>query len=117
MDWKSNSGGGVSGGLELAHANNITVNRGASIGTHVVLFKGVTIGSVRSGEKKGCPQIGNAVAICTISVVVGNITIGDDVLIAANSFVNFNVPAHSVVIGNPAHIHHKENASADYCSR
>ena len=48
------------------------------------------------------------------ATVVGNVTIGDDVLIAPGAFVNFDVPSHSVVIGNPAQIHHKENATEGY---
>lgn len=48
------------------------------------------------------------------SVIVGNVQIGDDVLIAPNSYVNFDVPDHSVVIGNPGIIHHKENATENY---
>ena len=37
--------------------------------------------------------------------------IGSDVLIAPNTFVNFDVPDHSIVIGNPATIHYRENAT------
>ena len=37
--------------------------------------------------------------------------IGDDVLIAPNTFVNFDVPSHSVVIGNPATIHPRKDAT------
>ena len=47
-------------------------------------------------------------------MVCGKVVIGDDVLIAANAFVNFDVPSNSVVIGNPGIIHKKENASVDY---
>ena len=44
-----------------------------------------------------------------------NIEIGDDVLIAPNnSYVNVNVPSHSIVIGNPATIHHRDNATEGY---
>lgn len=50
------------------------------------------------------------------STLVGDIHIGNDVMIAANSFVNFDVPDHSVVLGNPATIHHKENATEAYIS-
>lgn len=39
---------------------------------------------------------------------------GSDVLIAAGAFVNFDVPDHSIVIGNSGVIHHKENASKYY---
>jgi len=30
------------------------------------------------------------------------------------TFVNFDVPSHSIVIGNPAKIIHRENATEDY---
>ena len=50
------------------------------------------------------------------STIVGNITIGDDVLIAPNSFVNCDVPAHSVVFGNPCVIKPKENATEGYAN-
>lgn len=35
------------------------------------------------------------------STIVGNIKIGDDVLIAPNTFVNKDIPSHSIVFGNP----------------
>ena len=52
--------------------------------------------------------------LCVNATVVGNINIGNDVLIAANAMVDFDVPDHSVVIGNPGVIHEKYNASQDY---
>ena len=45
------------------------------------------------------------------STIVGRVRIGNDVMIAPNTFVNFDVPSHSIVIGNPAEIHHKDNAT------
>ena len=66
------------------------------------------------GKRKGTPKIGNRVWIGTGSVIVGKITIGDDVLIAPNAYVNCDVPSHSVVLGNPCIIRHKENATENY---
>lgn len=74
----------------------------------------MTIGQENRGFRKGCPTIGNRVWIGINSTIVGNITIGDDVLIAPNSFVNFDVPPHSIVLGNPGSIIHKENATEGY---
>ena len=42
------------------------------------------------------------------------IIIGNDVLIAPNTFVNFDVPDHSIVIGSPGKIIAKENPTKDY---
>ncbi len=47
-------------------------------------------------------------------MIVGNVKIGDDVLIAPLTFVNFDVPPHSIVIGNPAKIIPRENATKGY---
>lgn len=102
-------------GLTLAYPHSIIVNGGVKLGNDVTLFKGVLIGSVKSGRLAGVPTIGNHVVICSNSTIVGNVHIGDDVLIAANAFVNFDVPDHSIVIGNPGQVHYKKNAAADYC--
>lgn len=59
-------------------------------------------------------KIGDGVFVGINATVVGNIEIGDDVLIAPNSYVNVNVPSHSIVIGNPATIHHRDNATEGY---
>ena len=101
-------------GLYLGHPYNITVSPMASLGNNVNLHKGCTIGAENRGKRIGAPQIGNCVSVGINATVVGNISIGDDVLIAPNSFVNFDVPTHSVVIGNPATIHSKENATQGY---
>ena len=101
-------------GLYLGHAYNITVAGGVTLGNNVNLHKGCTIGMENRGKRKGCPTIGNCVAVGINSTIIGNIKIGNDVMIAPNSFVNFDVPDHSVVIGNPAVIHHKENATQGY---
>ena len=45
---------------------------------------------------------------------MGGVRIGNNVLIAANSFVNFDVPSNSVVLGNPGQIHFKENSTKGY---
>lgn len=101
-------------GLYLGHPYNITVAEGVHIGKSVNLHKGCTIGRECRGKRIGVPTIGNKVWIEINSTVVGNIKIGNDVLIAPNSFVNFDVPDHSIVIGNPAVIHHKDDATFGY---
>lgn len=103
-------------GLYLGHAHNINVSPLAIIGNNCNLSKGVTIGKENRGKREGAPTIGNCVWIGTNAVVVGNICVGDDVMIAPNSFVNCDVPSHSIVIGNPCKIIHCENATIGYIS-
>ena len=101
-------------GFYLGHAFCITVSPQAEIGEWCNLHKGVTIGKQNRGKLKGAPKIGNKVWIGVNATVVGKVVIGDDVLIAPGAYVNCDVPSHSVVIGNPCQIHHKENATEGY---
>ena len=101
-------------GLYLGHAFNITINPNAVVGDNCNIHKGVVIGQINRGNKKGTPTIGNKVWIGINAAIVGKITIGDDVLIAPNAYVNVDVPSHSVVFGNPCIIKHRDNATEFY---
>lgn len=92
-------------GFRINHYGNILINQGVSIGENCNIAQGVSIGNVSRGKLKGCPLIGDRVWIGANAVVVGNITIGDDVLIAPLTYVNCDLPAKAVVSGNPCRIH------------
>ncbi len=98
----------------LCHASSIVIHELAKIGNNCTIYKGVSIGSVRSGKRAGVPIIEDNVCIHANSVVAGGITVGHDSLIVADTFVDFDVPPHSLVIGNPAIVKHKDYASKDY---
>ena len=104
-------------GLIIGHAGTIVVNGCAKFEGNVMLTHGVTIGRDIRGKRAGTPTIKKNVCIRCNSTVVGGITIGEDVLIAPNTFVNFDVPAHSIVIGNPATIHHRDNATEGHIGK
>lgn len=74
----------------------------------------MTIGQTNRGRYKGVPTIGNEVWIGINAAVVGGIMIGDDVMIAPNSFVNRDIPSHSVVFGNPCVVMHRDWATEGY---
>lgn len=101
-------------GLIIGHYGRIIINGSARLGEQVYITHGVTIGRNAVGKRKGVPVIGNRVRIGANATIVGDVRIGDDVLIAPNAFVNIDVPDHSVVIGNPCVIHHKEGATEGY---
>lgn len=107
----------IDGGLYIGHPYCISINVDVVIGSNCNIHKGVTIGQENRGERKGTPKLGNCVWIGVNSTIVGNITIGDDVLIAPNTFVNRDIPSHSVVFGNPCIVKHKENATEGYLNR
>ena len=86
----------------------------AKLGKNINIGTGVTIGMENRGKRKGAPTIGDNCWIGTNAVIVGNIKIGSDVLIAPLTYVNFDVPDHSIVIGNPGKIIPKDNAVENY---
>lgn len=101
-------------GLVLVHCGDIAVNNAVTIGKNCTMYQGVTVGMEFRGKRRGNPTIGDNVWIGSNACVVGSVVIGDDVLIAPLAFVNFDVPSHSIVIGNPAKIVRRENATEGY---
>ena len=108
------NGSNVAAGIYLGHAYGINVNPGARIGANWKLHKGCTIGQENRGKRKGAPVLGDRVWVGSGAVIVGRITVGDDVLIAPNAYVNCDVPAHSIVVGNPCKITPRNNATEHY---
>ena len=74
----------------------------------------VTIGRGIAGDRKGFATIGDNVWIGTGAVIIGNIQIGNNVLIAPNTYLNFNVPDNSVVYGNPGKIIKAKDPTGGY---
>ena len=103
-------------GLCISHAYNITINPNAILGRKINIHHGVLVWQTNRG-RKGTPVIGNEVWIGINATIVGKVTIGDDVLIAPNSYVNCDVPSHSIVFGNSCIIKHRENATEGYINR
>lgn len=111
------TGTNIKSGLYLGHHGTVIINPKTIIGKNCNIATGVTIGQENRGARKGCPSIGDNVWIGANSVIVGKITIGNDVLIAPLTFVNFDVPSHAIVIGNPARIIKKTNATKGYINK
>ena len=101
-------------GFYIGHSGRVIINPDAKLGKNMNVNAGAVIGAENRGKRKGAPQFDGNCWVGSNAVVVGNIKIGEDVLIAPLSYVNFDVPAHSIVIGNPAKIISKENATDEY---
>lgn len=99
-----NPGCEIGPGLYLPHYGGIVVNQGAKIGANALIAHNVTIGKIHSGKRKGVPTIGDDVFLAAGAVVLGGITIGNNVVVGPNSVVIDDVPDNAVVAGNPAKI-------------
>lgn len=105
-------------GFYIGHFGRVIIHPDAKLGKNINISTGVTIGIENRGKRKGVPEISDNCWIGANAVIVGNVKIGSDVLIAPLTYVNFDVPEHSIVIGNPGKIIPKENATAEYiCNR
>jgi serine O-acetyltransferase len=89
-------------GLYIGHFGNVILNGATVIGSSCNLSQGVTIGVSGRGDRRGVPQIGDRVYIGANATVAGRITVGNDVVVAANSLVTSDVPNHCTVVGVPA---------------
>ncbi|MBA3832243.1 MAG: serine acetyltransferase [Chthoniobacterales bacterium] len=78
------------------------------MGHSCTLNQGVTVGSVRG---TGWPTIGNNVYFGTGCKVMGGVTVGDNVVVSANSLVVADVPGNCTVMGVPARIISRDAAS------
>ncbi len=107
----------IGGGIYWGHPFAIAINPHVIIGKNCNIHKGVTIGQENRGSRKGTPVIGDEVWIGVNATIVGNIKIGNNVLIAPNSYVNCDIPPNSIVLGNPCIIKPNEHATTDYINR
>lgn len=93
--------------LRIAHQHGITIHSRAVIGDDCLIRQGVSIGRAANhggGAKNAAPVLGNHVEIGANSVVVGGITIGDDVAIGPCLAVMRNVASGSVVVATPPRV-------------
>jgi serine O-acetyltransferase len=86
----------------IVHAGMIVIHPEAVFGDDCGIMHGVTVGVNMTG---GVPKFGNDVFIGCHATVIGEITIGDGVRIAANSLVVSDVPAGALAMGVPAKIY------------
>ena len=101
-------------GFYIGHSGRVIINPEAKLGKNMNISTGVDIGYENRGKRMGAPTFEGNCWIGANSVIVGKVNIGEDVMIAPLTFVNFDVPPHSIVIGNPAKIISKENATEGY---
>ncbi len=83
-------------------ALGIVIHKNAVIGDHCWIMQNVTIG--RKAGVKLPPRLGKNVAVGAGAVILGDICIGDNTIIGANSVVTKSFPENSVIAGVPARI-------------
>ncbi|MEJ1339119.1 MAG: serine acetyltransferase [Candidatus Sedimenticola sp. (ex Thyasira tokunagai)] len=85
----------------IDHFGGIVVSGYAKFGHNCRIRNGVVVG-LKSVDAPCAPVIGNNVDIGAGAKLLGNISIGDNVLIGANAVVIRDVPSNSIAFGVPA---------------
>ncbi len=82
----------------IDHGTGIVIGETAIIGDDVLMYHGVTLGGVVNAPVKRHPTIGNRVILGANSIVLGDISIGDDSKIGAGAIVVKDLPAGKVAV-------------------
>ena len=96
IHWESEIGPGL-----VVHNCSCIFILAKRIGHSCTINQGVSVASVRG---TGWPTIGNNVYLGAGCKVIGGVTIGDNVVVSANSLVAADVPSDCTVMGVPARI-------------
>lgn len=90
-------------GVNIPHPIGVVIGGDSVIGEGSVVMSNVTLGA--NSAKKGdyyYPKLGTNCYIGSNTTLIGDIELGDNVTIGANSFVNKSFPNNSVIAGVPA---------------
>jgi serine O-acetyltransferase len=88
----------------IDHGVGVVIGETVIIGDDVLIYQQVTLGGVSISKGKRHPTLENNVVIGAGAKVLGNITIGENSKVGANSFVNKDVPENSTAVGIPARV-------------
>lgn len=86
--------------IHFHHCVGIVVSKKAIFNGEVHIWQNVTIGGV--GGKY--PRIGNNVFLMSNCCVIGDVTIGDNVIVGAGSVVTKSLPSNCIAVGSPAKV-------------
>jgi len=88
----------------IDHGTGVVIGETAIIGDDVLIYQQVTLGGVSTNQGKRHPTVEDGVVIGAGAKVLGNITIGANSKVGANSVVIKDVPPNSTAVGIPARI-------------
>jgi len=88
----------------IDHGVGVVIGETAIIGNDVLIYQQVTLGGVSTDKGKRHPTIEDGAVIGAGAKVLGNIIIGENVKVGANSVVIKDVPADCTAVGIPARV-------------
>ena len=93
----------------IDHGIGVVIGETTIVENDVLIYQGVTLGGVSLDKGKRHPTIKSNSVIGSGAKILGNITVGKNSKIGANSVVICNVPKNSTAVGVPAKIIKRED--------
>lgn len=97
ISYQANIGGGVC----IPHPTGVVIGSRVEIGSGSTIYQNVTLGT-KSHEDMSYPKVGVDTFLGAGAVIIGDIRIGDDARVGANSVVMNDVPSNHLAVGVPA---------------
>lgn len=97
-------GAKIGKGVFIDHGMGVVIGETAIVGDNCLIYHGVTLGGTGKQKEKRHPTIEQGTIIGAGAKVLGNITIGENCRIGANSVVVKDTPPNSTVTGIPGRI-------------
>lgn len=99
--------------IHIFHSDGIVINGNAKVGNGCRLYGDNCIGN--NGVTNGCPTIGNNVRLCVGAKVLGDVTLADNIVVAAGAVVTKSCLESNVILaGIPAKIIKKDELHDRY---
>ncbi|HIZ97572.1 MAG TPA: serine O-acetyltransferase [Candidatus Janibacter merdipullorum] len=86
----------------IDHGMGVVIGETSVIGDDVMIFHGVTLGGTSGKRVKRHPTLGDKVMVGAGAKILGDIHVGSNVKVGANSVVVKDVPTGAVATGIPA---------------
>lgn len=99
----------------IDHGVGVVIGETSVLGDDVVIYQQVTLGGVSTCKGKRHPTLENNVVIGAGAKILGNITIGANSKVGANSVVVKDVPPNSTATGIPARILKRNHNKTSHC--
>ncbi|BCE00390.1 serine O-acetyltransferase [Marinicellulosiphila megalodicopiae] len=89
------------GGIEIPHTNGIVIGREAIVHSGVAIYQQVTLGADKNFK---FPVIKTGVTLYAGAKIIGDVVVGENSIVGANSVVVKNVEPNTIVAGVPAKV-------------
>lgn len=93
----------IADGLLVVHGLGTVIGPRVRCGRNLTIYQNCTVGAQYDTSRSN-PTLGDNVVIYAGAKVIGDINVGNDAVIGANSVVAKNVPSGAIVVGAPARV-------------